>query len=655
MADRDIGKKLMELGLEVRHVVFDENKRVFGGPHKKLSSLDTIDGDDYLRAITPDHMTGYYRRNNKAAFGSPHSKVFGFIEINGRQYLRAKGEDRKEGLYDSKGDLFNERNYDKITEIDSPLDELVLSIKDGDKEGFLLSDCSLFGMDNAMNASASLRKIGDEVCLWATDEEGNICIYSREGEVLYGGNHKEISVRKIGDEVCAQTKDDDEKECYYLREGEELYGGSQKKIEIIRIGDVESGEFCGLATNEEDGQCIFSRENEELYKGWHKRVGKPRKVPVPGGGDIFLIDVYDEEGLMLVERGGNIHFGDYHKAFLEGPSIDGMHESPSKGGMHIIDGEVYYAFEEFNSKICFWTYNNMPAFGGFHDELCLPSEDGRMGPLVLTLGDDPITSRALTALKFRDGKKIGYYTSDGTSLFRGQHEEEVRSFEWERETYILFKDAGRFIFSEFSGEKTVFGEYHDEIKSILRITFEKKDEETGDLEEVSMLFLEALDPVSFMRKAKRLFLSTPSTYYSFDGKFSFTSEKEIREHYGIPDHARFEHLKPTETIMMPAVRSSHGEGGLEAILGAKAGEGQGAEKGKGQPLKPYEGAEAGGEQEVLPESESAEETPAEITETEPEGDAGEATATKESPDEPQEPESDGDSDGKTGSWMDDQQ
>ncbi len=215
MTNRDIEKKLMELGLEVRHVVFDGNKRVFGGPHKELCSLVTKDGVEYLRAVTPGDMTGYYRRNNRAAFGGPHKEDLGFIELNEMQYLRAKGEDGNEGLYDSKGKLFNERTYDRIAEVDSPLDELVLSIKDGDKEGFLLSDCSLFGRDNAMNASASLEKRGDEVCLWATDEEGKECYYSREGEEMYGGWNKEVKIGTIGDELCAVATDEEGKKCYY--------------------------------------------------------------------------------------------------------------------------------------------------------------------------------------------------------------------------------------------------------------------------------------------------------------------------------------------------------------------------------------------------------------------------------------------------------
>lgn len=562
-------REVQEEGLEVRYMLFDGDTPVFGGPHKTLISLDTIDDALYLRAVDPSGNEGYYKKDNSMAFGGFHAKIFTFTEINGRQYLRTVGTDGKEGLYDLEGNMFNNKAYDQIVPVSTPLDEIVLLIVDGEKQGFLLSDCSLFGKENAMQVAAELRKVGDEVCLWSADEEGKEGYHSREGEVLYGGRHKQTEIRKIGDEVCLLARDEEKKE------------------------------------------SLYSRECEAIYRGKHVKVSDVRKISGPDGKDIFLLEVYDEEGLVIVDRDGNKHFGDYHKAFVEGNSMRGL---------HYIDEEVLFEFQEFNEKICFFRYDNMPAFGGYHDEQCDQSEDGRMGPLVLMFGEKPVT-----ALKFRDGHKIGYYSSDGTILFGGQHEKEISSFEWKGETYILFENAGKFRYFEFSGDETVFGEYHDQVKGILRVLFEKEEGGREDL-----LFLETLDPVSFGRMLKH-FWSRPATFYSLEGE-TFASLNEIREHYGMPEDARFDPLIKTDSVIMPAIGA--GKRDLEAVLASAQ-----AEQGEEVPSE-----EGGVEDEIATFAEvPAEEETAPAEEAPPEIPAEEETAPQEPEQQepPQEPEGEG--------------
>lgn len=592
MVKESIEAKLAKYGFELRYSIAEsaraEGENLVFVPHRR-SILDIVekDGNPYVKAEdAATGKVGFSRKDGNDAFGGLHEEVINFEEINGKAYLRA-GNDDQQALYDVDGNEFGGRTFDKIKrKKTSVIEGGVFLVEYDGKQGFILGDESMFGLENAMHEKADLKKIGEEACLWGVD---------------------------------------DGKECYYTKEGQELYGGKQPEIRIIRIGD----EFCSIATDEEKGQCIFSRENEELYKGWHHRVGSPRIVPAPDGTDIFLVDVYDllgdgeeaVEGLVLLDREGNKHFGDYHESFLEGPSIDGSQESPSKEGMHMIDNEVFFAFKEFNGKICLFRYDNMPAFGGPHDRLCYPSEDNKVGPLVLSA----------TALKFRDGKKIGYFFSDGTSLFGGQHEEEVSSFEWKGITYILFKDVGRFGFFEPSGEN-VFGEYHDKICQFRRVSFERPNE-SGGTDHIDELFLEALDPVPFMslRRIKN-FLRTPSTYYNLAGEV-FPSLDAIREYYVIPSDVQFEALKTADTIMMRAVGRRKDD--LSSILGRETGEVQ-----EGATTQEEEPASDQGE-EILPlaEEESVQESEESASE---QSDGEEAVPSDEEPvqeEEPTEPES----------------
>lgn len=544
----NIEDKLRKYGLEIRYSVADlskpEGENIVFAPNRK-TLLDIVEKNSKIYLKAEDAATGkvgFSRIDSSDAFGGLHEFVLNFEEINGKAYLRAR-DDNQEGLYDVDGNKFGSRTFDKVERKKTDVIEgdVFLVEYDG-KQGFILGDESMFGRENAMHERAELKKIGDEACLWGFD---------------------------------------DGKECYYTIEGQETYGGRNQKIQIIKIGD----EHCSVATDEEKGQCIFSRENEEIYKGWHHRVGRPRIVPIADGREEFLVDVYDlldsgeegaVEGLVLLDREGNKHFGDYHQGFLEGPTIEGVQEGPSKEGRHLIDGETFYAFREFNGKMCFFMYDNMPAFGGFHESLCFPKEDNRLEPIIVqTESGIPVT-----ALKFRDGKKIGYFLSDGTSLFGGQHEEEERSFEYKGMTYILFRDVGKSGFFNPSG-KNVFGGYHDRINKFYRISFKNMD----------LLFLEAVDHVSLlsMRRIKNLF-RMPSTYYNLEGE-AFDSLDAIHQHYGIPADVKFEELKTTDTVMMYAVRPPE-SGGLAAILEEAQRERPPAEGGELLPL-PEEPASEG--------------------------------------------------------------
>ncbi|GAF76074.1 unnamed protein product, partial [marine sediment metagenome] len=120
-------------------------------------------------------------------------------------------------------------------------------------------------------------------------------------------------------------------------------------------------------------------------------------------------------------------------------------------------------------------------------------------------------------------------------------------------------------------------------------------------------------------------------FYSLEGE-TFASLNEIREHYGMPEDARFDHLRKTDSVIMPAIGA--GKRDLEAALASAQ-----AEQGEEVPSEEEAPTEEGGVEDEIDATFAevpTEEETAPAEEAPPEIPAKEETAPEEP--EQQEPE-----------------